>query len=88
MRSVSVLKQVILILTAGLYRVNRRRLELLGHLFKMDQIALAENIFKTKPEGIRIFERSTLKWLEVGENDLREHKLKILRQNHIHIREE
>jgi hypothetical protein len=52
----------------------------------MARITLAKNFFETKPDCSRNFKRAILKCLDDEDNDLREYKVKRLRQNHRKMR--
>jgi hypothetical protein len=60
--------------------VKRKRLELIGHVVRMDQGMTYKKIFESKPKGSRRRGRPRLRWLEDMEKDQWEKKVKRRRQ--------
>jgi hypothetical protein len=67
--------------------INRKRLEWLGHVIRMDQRRVVKKIFDSEPEGRRKVGRPRLRWLDDVENDLRVMKVKRWRKKAQNIEE-
>jgi hypothetical protein len=67
--------------------INRKQLEWLGHVTRMDQRKVVKKIFESKPEGRRKVGRPRFRWLDDVKNDLRVMKVKRWRKK-AHNREE
>jgi hypothetical protein len=60
--------------------IEKKRLEWIGHVVRMDHGRVFSNTFDSKPEGRRKMGRPRLRWLECVEKDLWEMKVKRWRQ--------
>jgi len=56
--------------------IKEKRLELIGHVVRMDQGRTVKKIFESKPEGSRRGGRPRMRWLEDVEKDIQEMKVK------------
>jgi hypothetical protein len=62
---------------------EKRTLECLGHMMRIDETRLLKNVFETKPEDRRKVGRPKLRCMTDAENDLRELNMKRWRQRQI-----
>jgi hypothetical protein len=60
--------------------INKKRVEWIGHVVRIDQRRRVKKVFQSKPDGRRRRGIPRLRWLEDVENDLREIKVNRWRQ--------